>query len=153
MKRQLFSNLGIKLSSLALALVLWFSLYGGREGLPFIKGGKTEIIVPVKVLGPPFSPFQIKVKPEKVKLVLTGSRGALKRLTVSGISLFVTVEDLKKGEYELRPRVYLPEGIKVSRRQPETVRVILDDRWTMANPPVPPFTKGGSREDLVIEDK
>lgn len=129
MKKQLFSNLGVKLSSLALALVLWFSLYGGREGFSFIKGGETEIVVPVRVLGPPFSPFRIKVEPEEVKLVLTGSRSALERLTVGGVSLFVSVEGLSKGEYELRPQVYLPEGLKVSQRQPGTVKVILDDRW------------------------
>ncbi len=152
MKKQLFSNLGIKISSLALALILWFSLYGGREGFSFIKGGEAEIVVPVKVLEDPFSPFRIRVKPEKVKLVLTGSQRALKRLTVSRIVLFVTVEGLKKGEYELPPRVYLPEGIKVSRRQPETVRVILDDRRVMTNPPILPFSKGRAREDLVIKE-
>ncbi len=144
MKKKQFSNLGIKLSSLALALVLWFSLYGGREGFSFIKGGRTEVVVPVKVLGLPSSSFQIKVKPEKVKLVLTGSRGALKSLTVSGVILFVPVEGLKKGEYEMRPRVYLPEGIKVSRRRPETVKVILGNKWTI---------KESFSEELLKEKK
>ena len=134
MKSQLFSNLGIKLSSLALALVLWFSLYGGREGFSFIKGGKTKIVVPVKVLVSPLSPFRIKVEPEKVELILTGSRRALKRLTAGRIILLVTIEGLKKGEYELRPRVYLPEGIKVFQRRPETVRVTLENKWTAKEP-------------------
>ena len=133
-KHQLFSNLGIKLSSLALALVLWFSLNGGREGFSFIKGGKREISVPVKILEPPLSPYRIKVNPEKVDLILTGSRRALKRLNISGVSLFISVEGLKQGEYELVPRVYLPQGISVLRRRPETVRVILNDRWTIKVP-------------------
>lgn len=131
MKKQLVSNLGIKLSSLVLALALWFSLYGGREGLFFIREGKREIIVPVKVLGPPLSLFRIKVEPEQVKLVLTGPRDALERLTAREVSLFVLVEGLRKGKFELYPRVHLPEGIRVSERQPRTVRVILSDRWTI----------------------
>ena len=134
MKRQLFSNLGIKLSSLVLALVLWFSLYGGREGLSFIKEGKMELVIPVRVLEPPLSLFQIKVEPEKVKLVLTGRRDILRGLTANEVSLFVIVEGLRKGEYELHPRVYLPEGIKVLERRPRTVRVILEDRWTIEEP-------------------
>ncbi len=142
-KHQLFSNLGIKLSSLALALLLWFSLNGGREGFSFIKGGKRDITVPVKILEPSLSPYRVKVEPEKVELILTGSRGDLKKLTVSGVSLFISVEGLEKGEYELVPRVYLPEGISLLRRQPETVRVILNDRRTRINPLVLPFTKKG----------
>ncbi len=131
MKKRLVSNLGIKLSSLALALVLWFSLYGGWERLYFIREGEREIVVPVKVLGPPLSFFRIEVKPEEVKLVLSGPRDALKRLTVDGVSLFVLVEGLGRGKYELYPRVHLPEGIRVLERQPRTVRVILNDRWTI----------------------
>jgi len=114
--------------------VLWFSLNGGQEGFSFIKGGKREIAAPVKILEPPLFLYRIKVEPEKVQLILTGSRRALKKLNVSGVSLFISVEGLKKGEYELVPRVYLPGGISVLRRHPETVRVILNDRWTTKVP-------------------
>lgn len=134
MKKLLFSNLGIKLSSLALALVLWLSLYGGWEGLSFIKEGKMELVIPVRVLEPPLSLFQIKVEPEKVKLVLSGRRDTLKRLTANEVSLFVVVEGLRKGKYELHPRIYLPKGVKVLEQRPRTVRVILEDRWTIEEP-------------------
>ena len=102
-KQQLFSNLGIKLSSLALALALWFSL-GGWEGFSFLSG-KIRLEVPVKVLGFPFSSLQVKVNPDKVKLVLTGPRSTLKRLTDRNVIPFVLVEGFKKGERSEERRV------------------------------------------------
>lgn len=131
MKKQLVRNLGIKLSSLALALVLWFSLYGGREGSAFIREGEIELVVPVKVLGPPLPLFWIEVKPKQVELVLAGHQDALKKLTAREVNLFVLIEGLGKGKYELYPRAYLPEGIRVIERRPRTIKVILSDKWTI----------------------
>ncbi|NOX96878.1 MAG: hypothetical protein GXO98_02210 [Nitrospirae bacterium] len=131
MKKQLFSNLGVKIASLALALALWFSVSGGKEWLTLVQGKEMELDVPVRVLELPLAPFQVKVEPDTVSLLLTGSREALKGLTAGDIILFVLVEDLKQGEYELRPRVILPEGIEVSRRKPMTVKVVLDNRWAI----------------------
>jgi len=131
MKKQLFSNLGVKIASLALALALWFSVSGGKEWLTLVQGKEMKLDVPVRVLELPLAPFQVKVEPDTVNLLLTGSREALKGLTAGDIIIFVLVEDLKQGEYELRPRVILPEGIKVSRRKPMTVKVVLDNRWAM----------------------
>ena len=129
MRRQLFSNLGIKLSSLALALVLWFSLYGEREGVSFIRGRKMELEVSVKVLQLPFSSLQTKVSPDRVRLTVTGSRRLLRKLSVGDVTAFIRVEDLKKGEYDLPPRVNLPPGIRIIGKEPEVVKVTLDDKW------------------------
>lgn len=137
MKKQLFfSNPGMKLFSLVLALVLWFSVSGGKEGFSFIQR-EVELKVPVRVLEPLSFTFQVKVEPEEVKLLLTGSREALKRVSSRDIFLFIPVERLKKGEYELPPQVYLPEGIKVSKSEPEVVKVILDDRLMTTKEPFP----------------
>ncbi|MCD5390576.1 hypothetical protein LR007_01735 [candidate division NPL-UPA2 bacterium] len=135
MRKQLFSNLGIKLSCLALALILWLSLYGEREDLSFIIGRKMELDVPVKVLQTPFSSLQAKVSPDKVRLTVTGSRRLLRKLSVRDVTAFIRVEDLKKGEYDLPLRVNLPPGIKIISKEPEVVKVALDDKWLRREPP------------------
>ena len=135
MKKQIFSNLGIKLSCLALALVLWFSLYEEREGLSFFRGGKRELEVPVRVLQQPLLSLQTKVNPEKVSLTVTGSWRLLRKLSVGDVTAFVQVESLKKGEYDLPLRVNLPLGIRVISKEPEVVKVVLDDKWIRIEPP------------------
>ncbi|MCK4437042.1 hypothetical protein KAU86_03760 [bacterium] len=119
----------VKLSSLALALVLWFSLYGEREGFSFIRGRKMELEVPVRVLQLPTSSLQAKVSPDKVKLTVTGSRRLLRKMSMRDITAFIRVEDLKKGEYDLPLRVNLPPGIKIISKEIGAVKVILDDKW------------------------
>ncbi len=126
---QLFSSLGIKLSCLALALVLWFSLYGERGDFSFVRGRKIELEVPVRVLQLPFFPLQTKVSPDKVTLTVTGSRRLLRKLSERDVTAFIRVEGLEKGEYDLPLRVNLPPGIKIIGKGPEVVKVILDDKW------------------------
>ena len=113
-------NISYKLVSLFIALILWLTILGRRD---FVISKEVDIEI---ATGQGLSLASQSV--DKIKVKVSGPRGALKKFVDSGLSQMVTVNAASKseGEYELEIPTYkidVPFGVKVIQVRPSTVKV------------------------------
>ncbi len=86
--------------------------------------------VPVRILKAPAASGVVDLDPDKVSLVLKGSKLYLEKLTSETLLAYVDLGDLKKGDYELPLQVVLPENVSLKDKEPikikATVRSLTD---------------------------
>lgn len=79
--------------------------------------------VPVSVLRAPGTDGDVKLDPDKVNLVLKGSKRYLEKLVPEKILAYIDLGDSKTGEHELPLQVVLPETVSLKEKQPIQVKV------------------------------
>jgi YbbR domain-containing protein len=79
--------------------------------------------VPVRVLRAQGTDGIVSLDPEKVSLLLKGSKRYLEKLDPAKILAYVDLGDSKKGEYEIPLQVVLPETVSLKDKQPIPVKV------------------------------
>ncbi len=86
--------------------------------------------VPVRILKAPAASGVVDLDPDKVSLVLKGSKRYLEKLTSETLLAYVDLGDLKKGDFELPLQVVLPENVSLKDKEPikikATVRSLTD---------------------------
>ena len=140
------NNLGRKLVSLCLASLIWFTVSSADRKEPrllesalesllpkpvteLVPGEFTQIPIAVASLAQDTRAFRLE--PRQAKVIVSGERGLLRRLTAKDIQVVVDLTDLanaKKTDANtnliLRPvRVRSPEGITVVKVEPSHVQV------------------------------
>jgi YbbR domain-containing protein len=130
LREYLQNNFWLKLSSLALALLIWFSVRFSKQDLrptrnPLSRFSTSEIMhVPVRVIWTPEAAEACKVEPAQVDITLRGEKSALKNLTAKDIVAFVTVnDDPAVGVSSNRVEVYTPPAVSVVQVSPAGVRI------------------------------
>lgn len=81
--------------------------------------------VPVRVLRAPSASGVVDLSPDKVLLVLKGSRLYLEKLTPETLLAYVDLADLKKGDYTLPLQVVLPENISLKDKEPIQIKAAI----------------------------
>jgi YbbR domain-containing protein len=113
--RQLFTrNLGWKLLSLLVAIVLWIGV--ARE--PEVA---TSLAAPVDFKSPPDNVDIVGTLPDRVRLELRGPSGRLTRDNLSAVAVVLDLSDAQPGErtYTIRGRnLNLPAGVAFYRAVP-----------------------------------
>ena len=81
--------------------------------------------VPVYILRAPSASGVADLSPDKVSLVLKGSKLYLEKLTPEKLLAYVDLADLKKGDYELPLQVILPENVSLKDKEPIKIRAAI----------------------------
>ncbi len=125
MRRWLVQNLGLKLSSFLLAVVVWAYLHPALGKSPVL--GQRVIEVPVRVLQSASSVFFARVEPETARVTIRGPREKLEDLTPESIEIYVDVSAyLNPGKHSLRPRHAEPPWAEVGEISPDIFEVTLE---------------------------
>ena len=122
--RKLFlEDWGVKLLSLAIALVLWLVVTGQNEPVT------AHVNVQLNFIRPPTLEIS-NDPPRTVDVVLTGSRSKLDDLTALDLVATVNLSDQQPGERVLRLAdkavISLPQGVKVDGFQPSAIPIRLE---------------------------
>lgn len=127
---------GLKLLSVALAVLAWYAIRGtvGNNGsgfgIPTVNlGAATRKLVdlPVSAMVRPDPALSVELSPAKVNVVLTGGSSELQKLNRADIRVVVDCSGLlSSGNCDLPVLVNIPQRIDVTAiPQPPTVRVVL----------------------------
>ncbi len=81
--------------------------------------------VPVRILRSPAASGVVDLIPDKVTLVLKGSKLYLEKLTPETLLAYVDLADLKKGDYDLSLQVVLPENVSLKDRAPIKIKAAI----------------------------
>jgi len=143
LREYVLNNLGRKLVSLCLASLIWFnvsstdrkeprlleSAFGSLPGTELVTGEFTQIPIAIVSLAQDTRAFRLDAR--QAKVIVSGERGQLIRLTAKDIQAVVDLTDLANARKTdtstnliVRPvRARSPDGITVLKVEPSTVLV------------------------------
>jgi YbbR domain-containing protein len=121
----------LKLFSLALAILIWITVYLSTNGetsnsplLALIGRPPDQTVLKVPVRLPTGAAQQFSSDPADVKVTLRGAPQDLKALRTQDIQAVVDVTGVESANGLVRPvEIILPKGISYTRLEPETVEV------------------------------
>ena len=141
--RWLINNPVLKLIALLLAVSCWFYIVWGlgmeeRYQQKIVKGVEIKVLEPAasELLATHKVPYELKITPEKIDLIVGGPQRQLAKLTPEDVLAFVDVSSLKtKGSYAhlkivLPIRIILPRGIKLIAPETTECEVVLTSGMT-----------------------
>ncbi|HHN65253.1 MAG TPA: hypothetical protein ENK09_07835 [Nitrospirae bacterium] len=148
MKSRITENLGLKLISLGLAVVLWYMI--SAKGT-----SEVSLEVPIEYINIPQGYEIIKKGQDRVKISVYGSERAIASIRPEDIRVFVDLSDAKQGpgKYRIRrERIRKPSSVEVASITPSEVEVFLD-RIIRKDLKVEPVISGrrGLKERFRIE--
>lgn len=122
-KKGIFSNIGIKILAVALAISLWvFVTYRGQSEI--------VIDVPLEFKNIPKNLELLRQTAKQVSLNISGHERFLKALRPTDVRVFVDLSNAKKGEsiyYLDKDNVISPRIVKVVRMEPANVKITFDE--------------------------
>ncbi len=81
--------------------------------------------VPVRIVRSPTASGVVDLNPDKVTLVLKGSKLSLEKLAPETLLAYVDLADLTKGDYDLLLQVVLPENVSLKDKEPIKVKAAI----------------------------
>lgn len=122
-KKSMFSDIGLKILAVALALSLWFFV---------TYRGQSEVVMDayIEFKNVPKGMELLRQNANKVNINISGHERLLKTLSPMDVRVFVDMSNAKKGEavyYLDKGNVVMPRTIKVLRIEPTSVKVTLDE--------------------------
>ena len=130
MKKLLFSNPGIKILSLVLAISMWiFVTYRGQSEM--------AVDAPIGFKNVPKGLELLRESAKTVTLNLRGQESLLKSLRPMDINVVIDLSHAKRGEttyYLDKNAVIVPGTVDILRVEPTSVRVVLDESMVKTLP-------------------
>ncbi len=122
MKKLFLNNLGLKVTSLILAIIMWFLTSAELTAKGEVQRkvvNNVEVGVLTSSKEEIFEPFKIKMAPQEVSLYIEGPKDQIENTNSEGITAFVDISDFaKEGIYSLPVKVILPDNIKMLSETP-----------------------------------
>lgn len=84
--------------------------------------------VPVKIMQPPSSLLEARLKEKKATLVLRGPQESIATLKAADVTVAIDVSDLSRGTYRLKPEVTVPHKIEIVSVAPSLFEVTLGSK-------------------------
>lgn len=84
--------------------------------------------IPVKIMQPPSSLLEARLKEGKATLVLRGPQEAMATLKATDVTVAIDVSDLSRGTYKLKPEITTPPKIEVVSVTPSLFEVTLGSK-------------------------
>lgn len=84
--------------------------------------------IPIKIMQPPSSLLEARLKEKKATLVLRGPQEAMATLRAADVTVAIDVSDLSRGTYKLKPEVTTPPKIEVVSVTPSLFEVTLGSK-------------------------
>ncbi len=122
MRGLLGGNWGLKLVSLAFAVLLWFFVVGEEKA-------EVTLSIPLEIVNVPPRMVIANDPPPYIEVRAYGPRNLLRNLTLQGLSKVIDLRGAKAGEMiiHLSPEsLALPSGVRTRRIQPATIQIVLD---------------------------
>lgn len=122
LERYVVNDWKLKLLSLVLAIMLWYTVF--QIGEP-----KKDITVPLTVSNLSRHMVITKMVPERVFVTVSGPVSMLKDIKERDVTAVISLNGVKEGEtvFEIsKANVALPKGIDIVDVKPGTVRVVID---------------------------
>ncbi len=124
-------NFWLKLFSLMLAVVIWFSIkYGIQADISFGQNIVTNPVVeesraiPIQILTQSGDARVFKVSPEYVRITCTGESAILRKYRAHlDFKAYIDLTDMQKKEREQEIKIHVPSGITVLRILPRSAIV------------------------------
>src|SRR5208283_829099 len=130
MKKILFSNPGLKILSVVLAISMWiFVTYRGQSEM--------AVDVPIGFKNMPKGLELLRESAKMVALNLRGQERLLKSLKPMDINVVIDLSNAKRGEttyYLDKNAVIVPGTVEILRVEPTSVRVVLDESMVKTLP-------------------
>jgi YbbR domain-containing protein len=126
MKKIFFDNLGLKIVSILLAIVLWIFVTSRGQA-------EMSIDVPLEFTNIPAGLEMVNHNIKMVTLTIKGQEGLIKNLKPSDVRVSVDLSKAKKGEslyYIQRDDVKMPHGFIVTSIDPSAVKVMTAETVT-----------------------
>ena len=130
LRELILSNIWLKLFSLVLAMLIWFTIWTNLENdarLPWrsVRHEKVREFIarPVLVLSGSGEHKAFKVDPQVVDVILQGSIAALDKLKPGDLEVFVRPPGLGEPTGRLDVQVYRPAGVTLVKISPPSVSV------------------------------
>lgn len=126
LRRYVFRNIGLKLISLMIAVLLWVAI--AKQPVAEI-----AINVPIEFVN---APSNLEISTEaipQIQVRLRGYSGALRDLNASQVHAMIDLSNARPGErtYDLPPsRIHVPRDVEVEEVIPSQFRVSFDTRAT-----------------------
>ncbi|MBU4310316.1 hypothetical protein KKD34_01890 [bacterium] len=84
--------------------------------------------IPVKIMQPPSSLLEARLKEKRATLLLRGPQESMATLKATNITVAIDVSDLSRGTYKLKPEVTIPPKIEVVSVTPSLFEVTLGSK-------------------------
>lgn len=84
--------------------------------------------IPVKIMQPPSSLLEARLKEKKATLVLRGPQESIATLSAKDVTIAIDVSDLSRGTYRLKPEVTVPHKIEIVSVAPSLFEVTLGSK-------------------------
>ena len=84
--------------------------------------------VPVKIMQPPSSLLEARLKEKKATLVLRGPQESIATLSAKDVTVAIDVSDLSRGTYRLKPEITTPPKIEIVSVAPSLFEVTLGSK-------------------------
>jgi YbbR domain-containing protein len=126
MKKIFLENLGLKIASVLLAIVLWIFVTSRGQS-------EMSIDVPLEFSNIPLGLEMVNHNIKMVTLTIKGQEGLIKNLRPSDVRVSIDLSQAKKGEgvyYVQRDDIKIPHGLTVTSIDPSTVRVMTAETVT-----------------------
>ena len=121
-EKYVIRNWKMKLLSLVLAVMLWYTVF--QIGEP-----KKDITVPLALNNLPRDMVIMKTDPERVFITVSGRVSMLKDIKEHDVRALINLNGTKEGETVFnitKTNVTVPKGIEIVDIRPGTVRVVID---------------------------
>ena len=129
--KQLLNNWPFKILSIVLSLVLWLYVTGELErGLWWTAKEITFTNIPIKIMSLPENDFTVKIKPDKAKVVLYSHKSDLSRIDPEDIILFVNLNDINSGTYEVYIQNIIPKDFNIREIEPSSAMVTIQENFS-----------------------
>lgn len=122
LERYAAKNWKLKLLSLALAIMLWYTVF--QIGEP-----KKDLTIPVSIAHLPKNMVVTRMDPERVFVTVSGRVSLLKELKDRDINIVINLNGTKEGETVFnfsKANVSVPRGIEVVDVRPGTLRLTVE---------------------------
>ncbi len=84
--------------------------------------------IPVKIMQPPSSLLEARLKEKEATILLRGPQEAMATLKATDVTVAIDVSDLSRGTYKLKPEVTVPPKIEVVSITPSIFKVTLGSK-------------------------
>lgn len=143
-RRHVLHNLGLKITSLMLAVALWLAIASSPE---------SEVALRVPIIFRNM-PAQLDISSENVpeaQIRVRGPEGSVRRLQPSDLRVEINLTGAADGDYtfDLTKAVGVPNGLEVVQVIPSQIHVAFDHHSTRAVP-VKPRTTGAASDEYAI---
>lgn len=145
MKKLLFENIGMKISAIILAVILWFFV---------TSRGQSEISmeIPLGLKNIPRGLEGIKQSVKSISVNIKGQERLLRNLKSSNVRVYIDLNKARKGRgtyYINKDDVILPPTMTVTGINPSSVELVLEET-VIKTVPVKPVIVGSPQKGFIV---